>query len=87
MRFIWFVFLLTYSISAQEFSAEALSKMEDEALLTLFNNVEFDSIRAEKVARTYLNRARKEQDTIKMARGYDRLARIFHPQKNIQFAD
>jgi AraC-like DNA-binding protein len=39
------------------------------------------------VARTYLNRARKEQDTIKMARGYDRLARIFHPQKNIQFAD
>ena len=47
MRFIWFVFLLTYSISAQEFSAEALSKMEDEALLTLFNNVEFDSIRAE----------------------------------------
>jgi AraC-like DNA-binding protein len=78
---------LTYSISAQEFSAEALSKMEDEALLTLFNNVEFDSIRAEKVARTYLDRARKEQDTIKMARGYDRLARIFHPQKNIQFAD
>jgi len=87
MRLFIFFLFLTSSIVAQDITQISLNKMEDEALLTLFNEVEFDSIKAEKVARTYLDRARKENDTIKMARGYDRLASIFHPEKNIQFAD
>ncbi|MCH7785589.1 MAG: hypothetical protein IIB06_09280, partial [Bacteroidetes bacterium] len=81
-----FIFLSTI-VHAQDFSKETLQKLGDEELLSLFNEVENDSIIAEKVARVYLDRARKENDTIKMARGYDKLARIFHPEKNIQFAD
>jgi hypothetical protein len=64
-----------------------LLAMMDEELLSYFHEVERDSIAAEEVARIYLERGRKEKDMIKMARGYDRLAQIFHPEKNIQFAD
>mgnify|MGYP003111187798 CR=1 FL=1 len=64
-----------------------LNTLGDEPLLTLFDKNEGDSIIQEKIARTYLDRARRQKDTIKMARGYDRLARIFHPEKNIAFAD
>ncbi|MFC7357266.1 helix-turn-helix domain-containing protein [Jejudonia soesokkakensis] len=72
---------------AQNSSKAQLETYEDEALLDYFNEVSHDSIQAEIVARVYLDRGRAEGDTIKMARGYDRLARIFHPEKNIQFAD
>jgi len=82
-----FSFLCALSMYAQEYSQSKLDALEYEELLTLFSKVERDSIKAEKVARTYLNRARRDNDTIKMARGYDRLARIFHSAKNIAFAD
>jgi AraC-like DNA-binding protein len=71
----------------QDISKAQLEKFEDEELLDYFNEVSNDSIHAELVARVYLERGRAEGDTIKMARGYDRLARIFNPSKNIQFAD
>ncbi len=79
--------LIATSLCAQDVSKENLAALQDEELLELFNQVYTDSIKAEKVARTYLNRARAQEDTIKMARGYDRLARIFHPEKNLRFAD
>ncbi|RMA64467.1 helix-turn-helix domain-containing protein [Ulvibacter antarcticus] len=79
--------LVCQFINAQDLSPSHLKTLDDEELLTLFNEVVIDSLKAEVVARTYLNRARQKHDTIKMARGYDRLARIFHPEKNIQFAD
>ncbi|MBT8387410.1 MAG: hypothetical protein KJO12_08345, partial [Ignavibacteria bacterium] len=72
---------------AQNLSHEYLTNLEDEELLSLFNRYRGDSTQAERVARIYLNRARREGDTIKMARGYDRLARIFHFKKNLGFCD
>ena len=89
MKIIFLVLLLFVSLvhQAQDFSKERLLTMGDEELLELFIKVSKDSLIAEKVARVYLNRAREEGDTIKMARGYDRLARIFHPEKNIRYAD
>lgn len=72
---------------SQKVSKSELETFEDEALLDYFNEVSHDSTQAEVVARVYLDRGRAEGDTIKMARGYDRLARIFNPYKNIQFAD
>lgn len=88
-RFIFFFSVLCGSLNgySQNVSHDRLESLEYEELLTLFDEVRNDSVPAEKVARAYLNRARKEGDTIKMARGYDRLARIFHPEKNIAFAD
>lgn len=85
--FLLVLLFLGSVLQAQEFSIEKLLKMGDEELLELFNEIDNDSLKAETVARVYLNRARSENDTIKMARGYDRLARIFHPEKNIAFAD
>jgi AraC-like DNA-binding protein len=72
---------------AQNLDQSYLNTLKDEPLLSLFDMHYGDSTVQEKIARTYLDRARKQKDTIKMARGYDRLARIFHPEKNIAFAD
>ncbi len=80
----WFFLVIVLSagivIQAQDFSKVSLSKMGDEELLGLFSKIDNDSIKAEAVARVYLNRSKEEKDTIKMAR-------IFHPKKNIAFAD
>ncbi len=83
------VFCVCISLGSisQNLEQSYLNTLNDEPLLTLFNKYHGDSIAQEKIARTYLDRARKQKDTIKMARGYDRLARIFHPKKNIAFAD
>jgi AraC-like DNA-binding protein len=89
MKFVFtFLFLaLTSSLLSQTYSVAELEQLEDEVLLEYFVEVSSDSLLGEKVARVYLDRAKREKDTIKMARGYDRLARIFHPEKNIRFAD
>ena len=85
----YFIFFLFCSFVAvgQSPSNSLLKSLEYEELLTLFNDFDGDSLAQEKIARTYLERARDEGDTVKVARGYDRLARIFHPEKNIQYAD
>ena len=80
-------FALTAFVQSQNYTAAELVQLEDEVLLAYYNSVFPDSLQAEQVARVYLERARMEADTVKMARGYDRLARIFHPEKNILFAD
>ncbi|MCT8340343.1 helix-turn-helix domain-containing protein [Flavobacteriaceae bacterium TK19130] len=72
---------------SQNVEGTPLDLLSYEQLLSRFEEVEHDSILAEPIAREYLNRARREGDTIKMARGYDRLARIFHHEKNIAMAD
>lgn len=89
MKLTFFTAFLFMCISsfAQDFSVESLIEKGDEELLRLFSEVSEDSVMAERVARVYLRRAKREKDTIKMARGYDRLARIFHPKKNIMFGD
>ncbi|KAA3622506.1 MAG: AraC family transcriptional regulator [Flavobacterium sp.] len=74
-------------ISSQNLNPEILKTFEYEDLLSLFNEYNGDSINQEQIARTYISKARTEEDTIKMARGYDRLARIFHFEKNMMFAD
>ena len=66
---------------AQSPSESLLNSLEYEELLTLFNDFEGDSLAQEKIARTYLERAKVDGDTVKVARGYDRLARIFQPHR------
>ena len=85
--FTFLFFTLTFLMQGQNYSLSELEQLKDEELLAYFDIVDSDSIVGEQVARVYLDRARKKGDTIKMARGYDRLARIFHPEKNIMFAD
>ena len=82
-----FVCLITLPIFAQGPSQQYLDMIGYEELLALFNDFETDSTTQKKIILTYRNRALKEGDTLKVARSYDRLARIFDPQKNIQYAD
>lgn len=79
--------LLWSQCGAQLSTTKQLDSLSDESLLELFDKFQNDSIQAERVARVYLERARAVQDTIKMARAYDRLAVTFHPKKNLMFAD
>lgn len=86
LQVISFVFF-SCSVFAQDLSRKALQEMADDELLSLSARVARDSVKAERIIRVYLERVKKEKDTIKIARGYDRLARIFNPKKNLQFAD
>jgi AraC-like DNA-binding protein len=85
--FTFMLFVLPLLTQSQNYVLAELEQLEDEALLEYFNLVESDSIKGELVARVYFDRAKKEGDTIKMARGYDRLSRIFNSEKNIKYAD
>ena len=89
MRFIIILIFISKitTVFAQDTFIEDLLKQTDEGLLDLFYEVNDDTLKQEKISREYLKRGRKRKDTIMMARGYDRLARIFHPKKNIAFAD
>jgi len=71
----------------QKLLQHELDALEYEELLTLFDQYPNDSISMEKIARTYLDRARLDEDTIKMARGYDRLAQSNGSETNLIYAD
>jgi hypothetical protein len=85
--FTFLLLILSPLMQGQNYSLAELEKLEDEELLEYFNKVDSDSVQGELVARVYLDRAKWAGETIKIARGYDRLARIFHSEKNIMFAD
>jgi AraC-like DNA-binding protein len=85
--FTYFLFLAYIVGYSQALTQVQLEQLEDEELLEYYDKLNYDSIQGEIVARVYLDRACAENDTIKMARGYDRLARLFHSEKNIAFAD
>ncbi|MEZ4874953.1 MAG: helix-turn-helix domain-containing protein [Flavobacteriaceae bacterium] len=85
--FLLFFLWTSHDGFGQAVLRQSLEGLQDEELLDLFNKYDGDSISQEVIARTYLNRAIKTNDTIKIARGYDRLARAFSPKTNIKYAD
>ncbi len=78
---------MVINLRGQSSGPSHLERMTYEDLLELFNDFDGDSLAQERIARTYLERARRDGDTVKVARGYDRLARIFQPETNIKYAD
>jgi AraC-like DNA-binding protein len=90
----YIVFVLIFStclpVASQDLSQRVLEKLGDEELLDLFNEYDQDTLIAEKIARVYLNRGKFEKDTVKIARGYDRLANVYiykNNKKVLKFAD
>ncbi len=61
--------------------------MDDEKLLTLFNKISTDTINAEKIVNVYLDRARKNKDTLKIARAYVRLIAISESSERLSYSD
>ena len=82
-----FISLFTFISFAQDLSNKSLLELDNTELLSLFNQVKLDSLKAEKVANTFLKRVKKERDTLQIAKGYDMLSRIFNSKKNIKYAD
>jgi len=88
-KYLLFLFVCCISLPlyAQGPSQQYLEMIDYEELLALYNDFESDSTTQKRIILTYRDRALKEGDSLNVARSYDRLARIFHPQKNIQYAD
>ena len=84
---LFFTILISFVSFSQDLSSNTLQEMDDNELLEFFSEVQMDSVKAEKVANVYLTRAKTEKDTLKMARGYDKLARIYNYKKSLQYAD
>ena len=82
-----FVYLITFPSFSQGPSQQYLDMIGYEELLALYNDFETDSITQRKIILTYGNRAIDDGDSLKIARSYDRLARIFDPTTNIKYAD
>ncbi len=82
-----FLCLLSFSLLAQDLSKDALKKMKDKELLTLFNKVRVDSVKAKKVILVYLEIAKKEKDTLRIAKAYRRLIRLHKSSKRLEYAD
>ena len=82
-----FVYLITFPSFSQGPSQQYLDMIGYEELLALYNDFEMDSITQRKIILTYRNRAIDDGDSLKIARSYDRLARIFDPTTNIKYAD
>lgn len=82
-----FVYLITFPSFSQGPSQQYLDMIGYEELLALYNDFETDSITQRKIILTYRNRAIDDGDSLKIARSYDRLARIFDPTTNIKYAD
>lgn len=91
MRIFYIISALIFTIGpisqAQVPNDKYLEIVDYEELLTLFNVYEGDSLVQKKIIDIYLSRAKEDNDTIKIARSFDRLARIFSSKKNISYAD
>ena len=82
-----FVHLITFPSLSQGPSQQYLDMIGYEELLVLLNDFSGDQDIQKRIAYTYVSRARNQGDTIKIARGYDRLARIFDTSTNLKYAD
>lgn len=89
MRSFSIACLLLFNISsiAQPLSQCALDTVSDEYLLELSNIYLSDSIAQHSIIQEYMNRGHRQGDSIKIARAFDRFARIYNPEKNIVYAD
>ncbi|MDG1963071.1 MAG: hypothetical protein P8I32_08580, partial [Flavobacteriaceae bacterium] len=85
--FIYAVLVFSFVSIAQVPNDKYLEIVDYEELLTLFNVYDGDTLVQERVIGAYLDRAKKDNDTIKIARSYDRIARIYSSRKNILYAD
>lgn len=85
--FIYAVLVFSFVSIAQVPNDKYLEIVDYEELLTLFNVYDGDTLVQERVIGAYLDRAKKDNDTIKIARSYDRMARIYSSRKNILYAD
>ncbi|MEZ4778676.1 MAG: AraC family transcriptional regulator [Flavobacteriaceae bacterium] len=72
---------------AQGFSKDSLAALDSEILFKLLSEQRVDTSKANLIGTIFLEKAKKEKDTSIILEGYSLLARTFHSQKNIRYAD
>ena len=72
--YILFFILFIVSAHAQNFEEKNLLSKSYDSLLILYNNNQNDSLSAKQIAKSYISKAKNDGDSIKIARGYSKLA-------------
>lgn len=67
-------------------NASAVTNLSEEKLLQIYNE-KIDGFNLEEVSLEYLKRAKRQGDSIKLARGYDLLARLYDIKTNLAYSD
>ncbi|MEL6811131.1 MAG: AraC family transcriptional regulator [Bacteroidota bacterium] len=72
---------------AQDMNREYLSTQSYDSLINLYDDNVEDTIIAKKIASMYIEKARKDRDSIKMARGYSRLSFVSEYPESLKYLD
>lgn len=78
---------VTFFMFSQQYTIEELQQIDDDTLLELFVSEKKDTLYINNIASVFLERAIKEKDTLKIAKGYDNFSRLYHGERCIQYAD
>ena len=81
------VFVFPFNIRAQSKQKDVLKSKSFESLLVLYDGNLNDTITAKQIAQQYILKAKKVNDSTKIARGYSRLAFISRPHKALKYLD
>jgi len=79
--------LIGHSLFGQDFSQENLFSKPYDTLISLYDRNVGDSLIAKQIAIVYIDKARIEGDSIKMARGYSRLSFVATYKDALKYLD
>ncbi len=82
-----FIALIGHNLFAQDLSKELLLSQSYDSLISLYDQNVEDTIIAKRIARIYIDKARLEGDSIKMARGYSRLSFVSEYDEALKYLD
>jgi len=86
--FVFFVLSLLYGVMfSQDINYKELETRPFETIARFYKIHEGDSIKAKNIAQTYILKAKKENDSTKIARGYTFLAFVSKTYKAIKYLD
>ncbi|NNM22038.1 MAG: helix-turn-helix transcriptional regulator [Flavobacteriaceae bacterium] len=86
-RFFVLFLLIQTLFHGQEYTTSYLSSLSYESLIELYDDNVTDTLLARKIAATYIKKAREATDSVKMARGYSRLAFVAPYKEALKYLD
>ena len=83
-----FLFIFsTYGVGAQTMDVQRLQQNSYEDLIDLFDETVTDTLNAKAIARAYILKAKADNDSTKMARGYQRMAFVSEIEEAVTYLD
>ncbi|PHS63451.1 MAG: hypothetical protein COB12_09130 [Flavobacterium sp.] len=81
------IVLITMNANSQNFKKDSLINTSYESLIELYDLYLLDTINAFKIAKVYLEKAKKDNDSTKIARAYARMAFVSERRKALNYLD